>query len=119
MNIKLLLPQQEKSTIQYSNTKLKLLKAIAAIWFNNTTYSICISSNSDGSKKLPDDGRLLQKHVGASTYNRVVQISAYCWLFLLRLTMHGTNIKLNSNCYNYKLLTMLEVCIANSYPHRI
>jgi hypothetical protein len=26
----------------------------------------CISSNSDGSKKLPDDGRLLPKHVGAS-----------------------------------------------------
>jgi hypothetical protein len=24
-----------------------------------------ISSNSDGSKKLPDDGRLLPKHVGA------------------------------------------------------
>jgi hypothetical protein len=26
----------------------------------------CISSNSDGSKKLPDDGRLLPKHVWAS-----------------------------------------------------
>jgi hypothetical protein len=24
----------------------------------------------------------------------VVQIRALCWLFLLRLTMHGTNIKL-------------------------
>jgi hypothetical protein len=30
-----------------------------------TTHSICISSNSEGSKKLPDDGRLLPKHVGA------------------------------------------------------
>jgi hypothetical protein len=29
-------------------------------------YSICISSNSDGSKNLPDDDRLLPKHVGAS-----------------------------------------------------
>jgi hypothetical protein len=27
--------------------------------------SICISSNSEGSKKLPDDGRLLPKHVEA------------------------------------------------------
>jgi hypothetical protein len=31
-----------------------------------TTHSICISSNSEGSKQLPDDGRLLAKHVGAS-----------------------------------------------------
>jgi hypothetical protein len=33
------------------------------IWY--TTYSICISSNSDESKKLPDDGRPLPKRVGA------------------------------------------------------
>jgi hypothetical protein len=31
-----------------------------------TTHLICISSNSEGSKKLPDDGRLLPKLVGAS-----------------------------------------------------
>jgi hypothetical protein len=30
------------------------------------SHSICISSNSKGSKKFPDDGRLLPKHVGAS-----------------------------------------------------
>jgi hypothetical protein len=36
------------------------------IYILYTTYSICISSNSDGSKKLPDDGRLLPKHAGAS-----------------------------------------------------
>jgi hypothetical protein len=35
---------------------------------------IVVSSNSEGSKKLPDDGRLLPKHVGASIWNkRVVQ----------------------------------------------
>jgi hypothetical protein len=52
------------------------------------------SRNSEGSKKLPDDGRLLPKHVGAGIKNKVVvQISAYCWSFLLRLIMHGTNIK--------------------------
>jgi hypothetical protein len=35
------------------------------------------SGNSDGSKKLPDDGRLLPKHVGASILNTgVVQFSA-------------------------------------------
>src|SRR5215510_151907 len=31
--------------------------------YDYTNYLICISSNSDGSKKLPDDGRLLPKHV--------------------------------------------------------
>jgi cytochrome c oxidase assembly factor CtaG len=31
-----------------------------------TTHSICISGNSERSKKLPDDSRLLLKHVGAS-----------------------------------------------------
>jgi hypothetical protein len=42
-----------------------------------TTHSICISSNSCGSKKLPDDGRLLPKYVGASIYNKgVVRIIA-------------------------------------------
>jgi len=38
------------------------------LWY--TTHSICISSNSEGSTKLPDDGRLLPKHVGASIYNK-------------------------------------------------
>jgi hypothetical protein len=34
-------------------------------------------SNSEGSNKLPGDGRLLPKHVGASIQNKgVVQISA-------------------------------------------
>jgi hypothetical protein len=43
---------------------------------------------SDGSKKLPDDGRLLPKHVGASILNKdVVKISVYCWLFLLRIIL--------------------------------
>jgi hypothetical protein len=32
-----------------------------------TRYMICISSNLGGSKKLPDDGTLLPKHVGANT----------------------------------------------------
>jgi hypothetical protein len=34
------------------------------IWY--TTYSFCISRTPDGSKKLPDYGRLLPKHVGTS-----------------------------------------------------
>jgi hypothetical protein len=42
-----------------------------------TTHSICTSSNTEGTKKLPDDGRLLPKHVGVSIQNKgVVQISA-------------------------------------------
>jgi hypothetical protein len=57
---------------------------IYIIWYN--THSILISGNSEGSKKLPDDGRLLQKHVGASIYNKlVVKFSAYYWLFILLL----------------------------------
>jgi hypothetical protein len=44
---------------------------------SSATHSICISSNSAGSKKLPDDVRLLPKHVGGSIWNKgVVQISA-------------------------------------------
>jgi hypothetical protein len=53
-----------------------------------TTHSVCISSNSEGSKKIPDDGRLLLKHVGASIQNKgVVEISAYFWSFPLCLIM--------------------------------
>jgi hypothetical protein len=37
---------------------------------SNTPNSICISSNSEGSKKHHDDGRLLPKHVGANTYSK-------------------------------------------------
>jgi hypothetical protein len=47
------------------------------IYFRYTTYSICISSNSDESKKLPDDGRSLPKHVGACILNKgVVKFNA-------------------------------------------
>jgi hypothetical protein len=50
--------------------------------------------NSEGCKMLPDDGRLLPKHVRSNTQNKwVVQIRAYYWLFLIRLIMHGMNIK--------------------------
>jgi hypothetical protein len=45
---------------------LYILILLPVIYFRYTTQSICISSNSEGSKKLPDDGRLLPKHVGAS-----------------------------------------------------
>jgi hypothetical protein len=45
--------------------------------WRGSTHSICISSKSEGSKKLPDDGRLLPKQVGDSIQNKgVVQISA-------------------------------------------
>jgi hypothetical protein len=45
----------------------------------------CISSNSEGYKKLPDDGRLLPKRVGTVYRIKNGTISAYCWSFLLRL----------------------------------
>jgi hypothetical protein len=46
---------------------LYILMLLSVIYFRYTAHSICISSNSEGSKKLPDYGRLLPKHVGAST----------------------------------------------------
>jgi hypothetical protein len=49
---------------------LYILMLLSVIYFRYTTHSHCISRNSEGSKKLPDDGRLLPKHVGASTYNK-------------------------------------------------
>jgi hypothetical protein len=42
-----------------------------------TTHFICISSNSERPKKLPDDGRLLPKHVGASIQNKGVVQSVH------------------------------------------
>jgi hypothetical protein len=52
------------------------------------TWPVCwvvvvpISSNSEGSNKLPDDGRLLPKHVGANIFNKgVVLFSAYVGYF--------------------------------------
>jgi hypothetical protein len=50
---------------------------LSDIYFRYTTYSICISGNSDESKKLPDDGRPMPKHVAARILNKgVVQFSA-------------------------------------------
>jgi hypothetical protein len=47
------------------------------VYFRYTTYLFYISSKSDESKKLPDDGRLLPKHVGACMMNKgLVQFSA-------------------------------------------
>jgi hypothetical protein len=48
-----------------------------------------------GKTCIAEDGRLLPKHVEARIYDKaMVKICALCWLFLLRLIMHGTNIKL-------------------------
>jgi hypothetical protein len=49
---------------------LYILMLLSVIYFRYTTHSHCISRNSEGSKKLPDEGRLLPKHVGASTQNK-------------------------------------------------
>jgi hypothetical protein len=67
--------------------------------FRYTTYFICISSTSDGFKKLPDDVRLLPKHVGASMLNKgVVQFSALCLLFLLCRIQNLHIISQNTKC---------------------
>jgi hypothetical protein len=49
----------------------------SAIYFRYTTHSICISSNSERSKKRPDDGRLLPKHAEASIWNKEVVKSVH------------------------------------------
>jgi hypothetical protein len=41
--------------------------SLSVIYFRYITRPICISSNSGGSNRRPDDGRLLPKHVEAST----------------------------------------------------
>jgi hypothetical protein len=45
--------------------------------YDNPAHRSCISSNSEGSKKLPDDGRRLPKHVGASIQNKGVVKSVH------------------------------------------
>jgi hypothetical protein len=73
-------------------------------------------------QKLPDDGRLLPKHVGGIIkIKAVVQICARCWLFLLRLITHGTNIKLCTTmfiiCNNFECSsTTTNVLIHSSCP---
>jgi hypothetical protein len=56
----------------------------------------CISGNSEGSKKLPDDGRLLPKHVAASIYNKgmvqsVHSVGYFCYvnIRMCMLTKHS------------------------------
>jgi hypothetical protein len=39
---------------------------LTVMYFRYSSYLICISDTSGGSKKLSDDGRLLPKHVGSS-----------------------------------------------------
>jgi hypothetical protein len=80
---------------------LYTLILLSVTYFRYTTHSICISSNSEGSKKPPDDGGLLPKHVGASILNKgVVQISALCWLFLLQAVKLFWNLWNGINFYN-------------------
>jgi hypothetical protein len=56
---------------------LYTLILLSVTYFRYTTHSICASSNSEGSKKLHEDDRLLPKHVGTSILNKgVVQMSA-------------------------------------------
>jgi hypothetical protein len=52
------------------------------IYLRYTIHSIYTSSNSEGSKKLPDDGRLLPKYVEANTYNKGAVQSVYTVGFL-------------------------------------
>jgi hypothetical protein len=61
---------------------------------------MCISSNSAGSKKLPDDGRLLPKHVGASLW--IKEWYNQCILLVISATsnMNGTIIKLILTWYS-------------------
>jgi hypothetical protein len=66
----------------------------------------CFSSNLASSGSFLDPSELLEIQIELVIYHimcgyvacvpdcRVVQISAYCWSFLIRLIMHGMNIKL-------------------------
>jgi hypothetical protein len=50
----------------YSTWYVIQTDALSVIYFRYTAPPICISSNSEGSNKLPDNDRLLPKHAGAS-----------------------------------------------------
>jgi hypothetical protein len=78
------------------------------IW--KITKLICILTSLRWIQKLPDDGRLLPKHVGAGIQNKaLVKICALCWLFLLCLIMHYTNIKLSEWNFSKTLNKNLNV----------
>jgi hypothetical protein len=81
---------QEASWIHPSYLKCRsnMWYIIYCMFMCYTTYSICISSNSEESKKLPDNGRPLPKHVGACILNKgVVQFSACvgCFCYITQL----------------------------------
>jgi hypothetical protein len=59
---------------------------LSVIYFSYTNHSICIPSNSEGSKKLPDDDRLLPKNVAASMQNKGVVQSLYSILLVISTT---------------------------------
>jgi hypothetical protein len=57
IRIKIVMPQQAKSTIKYKSTKLKLLQTNTTIWFNMICSSKHLTPN--------EDGIVLPKHVAA------------------------------------------------------
>jgi len=68
--IKITEAQQAKICNNYKNTKLKLLKTNAAIWFkkvynitNSYIYNTCVTWKSID-YKLPADGTIVSKYVG-------------------------------------------------------
>jgi hypothetical protein len=60
------LPFAMSFNLFYSTQDVIRTNILSVIYFRYITHSICISSNSEGCNKLPDDSRLLPKHVGAS-----------------------------------------------------
>jgi hypothetical protein len=49
-----------------SFSRRTLIHGVSKLYFTYIIHLICISSNSEGSRMNPDDGRLPLKHVGAS-----------------------------------------------------
>jgi hypothetical protein len=90
-------------------------------------YVICAppicSSNSHGSKKLPDDGRLLLKHVGASSLNKEVICSVHgvgclCYILQMISDLHVCRVmwlKLNTELMksNSYTVTKLQILLLN------
>jgi hypothetical protein len=59
--VKIIQAQQAKICNYYKNTKLKLLKTNAAIWFNKITYVTWQGINCE----LPEDDTIVLTHLGA------------------------------------------------------
>jgi hypothetical protein len=65
------------SFVRYYNNQRTQPTNIYSTWIQHNRF--CLSSNSQGYRTLPEDGKWMPKHVGAWVINKAVTVSAQCW----------------------------------------